>query len=148
MIFKAIIKELPEPGNNKFVVRIPPLEDNTTNEFTLPALLCNQPGEYAGYEVGDVVFIEFENNKLDVPIILGKLYINVENKGKGFHRISRLDVTDAISIPDNTSLGGYTVKDFFSLFQRVENTISNVIYYELASNDSVSFDKGESSENG
>lgn len=146
MIFKAIIKTIPESGSNRFSVRIPTLEDNTTNEFVLSALLCNQPGEYAGYEVGDVVFIEFEDNKLDVPIILGKLYTNVEPDGKGFHRISRLDVTDAISIPDNTSLGGYTVKDFFSLFQRVENTISNVIYYELASKDSVPFEKGESSE--
>ena len=78
MVFKAIIKSLPK-DNNKYLVRIPPLEDNTTKEMILPALLCNQPGEYGNYKVGDVVFVEFENNKLDVPVIIGRLYTGVVN---------------------------------------------------------------------
>ena len=82
MIFKAFIKELPK-NDNKYVVRVPALEDNTTREMVLSALLCNQPGEYAGYKVGDVVFVEFENNKLDVPIILGKLYTGIEKESAG-----------------------------------------------------------------
>jgi len=134
MVFKGIIKELPK-DNNRYLVRIPPLEDNTTAEFILPALLCNQPGEYGNYKVGDVVFIEFENNKLDTPVILGKLYTGVPEEGLGYFKIDRLEVTGNLVMPDNTKLGGYSAEDFFNLYQRAENTLEKldgaIFYKEL-----------------
>lgn len=74
MIIKAIIEELPEPGDNHYMIRIPFMEDHTKNKSIFSALLSHTPGIYDSYKVGDVVFISFENEKLDVPIILGKLY--------------------------------------------------------------------------
>lgn len=132
MVFKAIIKEVPKIGENRFLVRIPPLEDNTTKEFVLSALLCGQPGEYAGYEVGDVVFVEFEENKMDTPIILGKLYAKLDDSSRGYHKVKKLEVTDSINIPYNTNMGGYTVRDFFNLYQRVEMTLTNGMRFFIA----------------
>lgn len=128
MIFKAIIKALPQ-DDNKYLVRIPPLEDNTTTEFILPALLCNQPGEYANYKVDDVVFIEFENNKLNMPVIIGKLYKGIESDGLGYIKVDKLEVTGGVELPGGATIGGYSAEDFFNLYQRAENTLSNIIYY-------------------
>lgn len=134
MVFKAYIEGLPQ-NDNHFLVRIPKLEDNTTKEFVLSALLCNQPGEYANYKVGDVVFVEFEDNLLDVPVILGKLYTGVEDDSRGYFKIDRLEVANHFEMPDNSTLGGYSVKDFFGLYQRVENTLLNnvniLVYDEI-----------------
>ena len=132
MIFKAIVKELPK-DNNLYLVRIPPLEDNTTREMLLPALLCNQPGEYYNYKEGDVVFVEFENNKLDTPVIIGKLFTGAKEDSRGYFKIDRLEVTGKFEMPDDATLGGYSVKDFFGLYQRVENTLLdnvNTLQYE------------------
>ena len=139
MIFKAIIKELPK-NDNKYLVRIPPLEDNTTREMILPALLCNQPGEYSGYKVGDVVFVEFENNKLNVPIILGRLYTGVEEEHRGFFKVDRLEIADGVELNEGSTIGGYSVEDFFGLYQRAENTLSNLIYYDMFSEDIMDID--------
>ena len=128
MVFKAIVKALPK-DDNKYLVRIPPLEDNTTTEMVLPALLCNQPGEYSNYKIGDVVFIEFENNKLDTPVIIGKLYTGIDKNSTGFHKLEKLEVTGNIEIPDNATIGGYSAKDFFGFYQRAEYTLSNVISF-------------------
>lgn len=129
MIFRAFIKELPK-NDNRFLVRIPPLEDNTTKEFVVPALLCNQPGEYSNYMVGDVVFVEFENNKLDVPIIMGKLYTGIDKDSRGYFKIDKLEVTGGIELPDDAQIGGYSSKDFFGLYQRVENTMDRSLTYD------------------
>ena len=118
MIFKAIIKEVPEYNSNKFIIRIPTLEDNTNKEMLFEALLCNQPGEYDGYKVGDVVFASFEDNKLDTPVILGKLYTSVVDDTRGYHKLSNLIVEDSIVLPSNTKIGGYSTEDFFKLYQK------------------------------
>ncbi len=74
MIIKAIIEDLPEQDDNHYTIRIPFLEDHTKNQVNFKALLSHTPGIYDSYQIGDVVFISFENEKLDMPIILGKLY--------------------------------------------------------------------------
>ena len=74
MIIKSYIKALPNQGSNVYKVRVPFLEDNTNREMIFDALLCSPPGEYYGYKVGDCVYVEFEDDKLNIPVILGKLY--------------------------------------------------------------------------
>ena len=129
MILKGYIKKLPDQGDNIFKVRIPFLEDNTNSEMVFDALLCNQPGIYYGYKVGDCVFVSFENDKLDTPIILGKLFINVKDKDDGsatYHLVNELTVTDTINLPENTKIGNYSAADFFKLYQKINNVVSDL----------------------
>lgn len=119
MIFKAYIKELPQNDSNIFKVRVPFLEDNTKKEVLFDALLCNQPGEYSGYKIGDCVFVVFENDKLNTPVILGKLYTGITNDISSYHVVNNLNVTGTVKLPKNTALGDYSARDIFSILQQV-----------------------------
>lgn len=130
MILKAYIIELPKKDDNIFKVRIPFMEDNTTNEMVFKALLCNQPGDYKGYRVGDCVFVSFENDKLNTAIILGKLFIEEEEEVPTYRVINELKVTSKISLPNNTTIGGYSANDFFSMQQNLDKINSGAILSE------------------
>ena len=125
MILKAYITEIPKIGDNIYKVRIPFMEDNTTNEMVFDALLCRQPGTYYGYKVGDCVFVSFENDKLDVPIIFGKLFVDIDEDEPTFQIVNDLRVKDKIDMPDNTTLGGYSSTDIFMLTQKAVNDEEN-----------------------
>lgn len=131
MIMKAFIREIPAEGDNLFKVRIPFLEDNTRQEFIIEALLCNQPGEFNNYQVGDCVFVSFENNKMDLAIILGRLYTKVEDEVKSYHLVNELKVTSQAVLPENTKIGDYSPRDFFKLYQdKISNSAGE---YDLSS---------------
>lgn len=117
MIIKSYIKALPDYGSNVYKVRVPFLEDNTNREMVFDALLCSHPGEYYGYKVGDCVYVEFEDDKLNIPVILGKLYIGTENESTTYHVVNELNVTGHVTLPPNTQIGDYNAADFFTLFQ-------------------------------
>lgn len=126
MILKAYITEIPQKGDNRFKVRIPFMEDNTTNEMIFDALLCNQPGEYYGYNVGDCVFVSFENEKLNTAIIFGKLYID-EEETPNYHILNELNVTSKVTLPEDTKIGSYSANDIFKLYQSVDNLYSGAV---------------------
>jgi len=117
MIIKAFIKSLPTRGDNVFKVRVPFLEDNTDKEMIFDALLCSPPGEYNGYSVGDCVFISFENDKLDTPIILGKLFVDVDDNSSTYKVLNELKVLNKVDLPASFSIGGYSIGDFFQFAQ-------------------------------
>ena len=96
MIIKAIITKLPDYEDNHYMVRIPFFEDNTKTEAEFSALLSYTPGIYGNYNIGDVVFISFENEKFNVPIILGKLYVasDLEKDGVGYGNFNILKTGD------------------------------------------------------
>ena len=127
MILKAFITQLPDYGDNKFKVRVPFLEDNTTNEMVFDALLCNQPGEYNGYQIGDCVFVSFENEKLNTAIILGKLYIEDDMNVPNYHVVNELNVTTKVTLPEDTKIGGYSADDIFQIYQSINNINSGSV---------------------
>ena len=96
------------------------MEDNTNNRMIFNALLCNQPGCYEGYSVGDCVFVAFENNKMNTPIILGKLYVE-PIKVPNYNLVNNLVVTDSVTLPEDTKIGNYSTKDFDMLWNAVGN---------------------------
>lgn len=117
MILKAFIKELPKKDSNVYRVRVPFLEDNTNHEMVFDALLCNQPGEYYGYKVGDCVFVIFENDKMNTPVIMGKLYTYPQEDSTSYHVVNELNITGKVTLPNDTVIGGYSAQDFFKLSQ-------------------------------
>ena len=74
MITKAIIQSINAAGN-RCVVQMPIFQTAANpNPVTAEALINITPGLFNNLAVGDVVFIAFEENAIEKPIIIGKLF--------------------------------------------------------------------------
>ena len=80
---KAYITAKPEEGDNIFKVNIPLMADNVSEEALFDALLCSN-GNYNDYNVGDCVFVSFEDDKYNTAIILGKLFTDVPKNNTAY----------------------------------------------------------------
>lgn len=80
MITKAIIKSVNYASNTCNIV-IPLFEQaGIKNNTEFEATMVVPPGIHSGYRPEDVVFISFYDNSLSLPVVLGKLYINDNEK--------------------------------------------------------------------
>lgn len=73
MIQKGIVTEL-NLDRNKITVRVPIFENAGDPPALFECAICNEPGIINGYSVDDIVYVDFENNYLNYPILMGKLY--------------------------------------------------------------------------
>lgn len=94
MIQKAIIEEIIQ-GGYQARVRIPRYNKaassptaTDTGDLAI-ATICTFPGIHPSYQIGDIVFVGFENEEINQPVILGLLYR--ENMGN-----SMSDMVDVI----------------------------------------------------
>lgn len=84
MIVKGLIVNIPSykatinSGDlrNTCDVRIPSFEDVTgSGEVIIPdAQIVVQPGLFGNYQVNDVVWVAFEDEQYDTPVVIGKLF--------------------------------------------------------------------------
>lgn len=79
MIQKAIIEEIIQ-GGYQARVRIPRYNKaassptaTDTGDLAI-ATICTFPGIHPSYQIGDIVFVGFENEEINQPVILGLLY--------------------------------------------------------------------------
>ncbi len=117
ILTKAIIKELPKDGSNIYKCRIPMMEDNTRQEAIFDALLCAPPGIYGGYKVGDVVFVDFENDRYDTAVIHGKLYTGIDEKSSTYAILNNLKVTNKADLLGDSRLGDFSADNIFTMYQ-------------------------------
>ena len=108
MITKGILKTI-DYNENSCTVRLPLFETAASSgEVVLPAIFLTQPGSYNGYDEGDIVFVDFENNSLNNPVVIGKLYLGAAKEKstlrKGGLTVADLNVTSGASIPLDTKL--------------------------------------------
>lgn len=107
MITKAIVKSINRSGN-RCVVRMPLFETaSSTSPVEIEALVNITPGLFNNLFINDIVFVGFEENALEKPIILGKLYrgTNYENNTPGGAGIlDTLKVHTSAAIPASTTL--------------------------------------------
>ena len=105
MITKAIIQSINAAGN-RCIVRMPLFETAANpNPVTAEALVNVTPGMFNNLEVGDVVFISFEESAIEKPIILGKLFRGAEIEGNirgGGCVVDTLNVHSSAVIPAST----------------------------------------------
>ena len=133
MVTKAIIKE---KINNKFTVRIPLFESaGNNNEVVFTATLCYQPGNLEAYNVGDVVFVAFENSEISKPVIVGKLYLGEEKNPRGQIQTSSIEILAEAKLPANTSLGNVSAEDVYSAIRNDKITQDRLNQLEKKLND-------------
>ena len=119
MFTKALIVSVPEEGSNVYKVRIPLFEDTTGNEIIYDALCCHAPGIYGGLNPGDCVYIAFEDAKLNIPVIIGRLYVKEQDDyAKGL--FNNLEVLSKAKLPIDTTFGnGITAETLYNMFQNI-----------------------------
>lgn len=141
MILKGIISSYPNE-DNKIKIRIPryhrpvgasgytPLED-------LPdATVISMPGIKPQYIPGDIVYIDFENDDLSKPCIIGKLnYPNDTIDSVSNAIFGDVTVQSVTTLSSNTTIGQiqpkdlqYTVQGFINLSSNESGSMQNYYY--------------------
>lgn len=114
MLTKAIIKQLNELDNNKFLVYIPLLKlaTQSVEEATLEATLCSEDSISNSLRVGDVVFVDFEDNRYNKPVIQGKLFNKNNETNKQSQAYFRtLTVEEKTELKGDLYIDGINMKD-------------------------------------
>ena len=117
MFTKALIVKTPDEGDNVYKVRIPLFEDTTGTEIIYDALCCHAPGVYNGLNPGDCVYVSFEDAKLNIPVILGRLYIDEQDDySKGY--FNNLEISNSAHLPMSTIFGdGLSIQNLYDTVQ-------------------------------
>jgi len=152
MITKGIIKSI-DFTTNTCVVRMPLFENaGNTTEMVAEATFAIQPGIYNGYREGDVVELAFDNNELDSPVVIGKLFLGTaeENKDqRGTINCQDLTVTKTATLPLDTKLsygsedksiaqvqGGYSsFKTLGNVIEAIQETNKQITAQEIKNGD-------------
>ena len=102
MVTKAIITDI---SNNTCTVRIPLFDTVKSISDGVPGTtFATPPGFSNSYQVGDIVFIYFEDNEVNKPIVIGKLYLTNQTKCVGGIYCEDLQVSNSASLPINTKI--------------------------------------------
>ena len=150
MITKAIVVQIVPP--NKFKVRIPIFngfsgqQGAVPDEYLSDATLCTLPNSDNIINVGDIVYVAFEDNDAGRPVILGHLYTGTSKTNTIIDlNVRELNVTDkptngrysiaSANLPSNTRIGNLTYYDildavnFVKAFESSGFNISNGPWY-------------------
>jgi hypothetical protein len=128
MVTKA--KVLRTVSDNTYEVHIP-IYDNGSDIYKATATVSYTRGIKNPIVLGDIVFVTFENNKINKPVIVGKLFIG--DDGKGDLLGDSLEIKKAVRLPNNTIISSRLGEDIslrdYELVRRasldyLENAIS------------------------
>jgi hypothetical protein len=106
VVTKAVIKSI-DRTSNRCTVQMPLFESASSSSIVLAeALTSITPGLFNNLFVDDVVFVAFEENAIEKPIIIGKLYKGAafeNNTHGGAGILDSLRVNTAATIPASTN---------------------------------------------
>lgn len=106
MVTKGLVRSVNRAGN-RCVVRLPLFETASSSvPVEIEALLSITPGMFNNIFVNDVVFVAFEENALEKPIVIGKLYTSATNENNtpgGAGILDVLTVRTSGSVPAATT---------------------------------------------
>ena len=119
MITKAIVEEVVSPYQVK--VRIPLLNGISSSTISTPsdelniATICSLPNCLTNLQVGDVVFIGFEDNTHHKAVVLGCLLKEARTTSYADLELNDLIVHGKTTLPIETSIGNVTPDNIRSL---------------------------------
>ena len=119
MITKGIITEIVDKYYAK--VRLPLYEgisasnNYVRNENLSTATICVLPNCEPNFQVGDIVFVGFEDNDMGKPIILGMLYCETSKRSFASMTLNSLSVDVDTHLSDATYIGDVSPTDIQNL---------------------------------
>ena len=128
MVTKAIVENIID--NSHITVRIPVLDRIENSSTGTPlnscqtASVCSLPNIEYNFNIGDIVFVDFEDNNMDSPVILGYLYGVNNSKIDG--NVLSLLVDSCSKLSDNVSIGEVS-KDDIGCLHGIKTNIQNSI---------------------
>ena len=129
MITKGIIIDR-IVNSNKYLVDIPYFgEPGETTRTYFESTLNSIPGIYESYKKGDIVYISFEDHQMSKPVIIGKLYLGLQNNSVGHLIGDSLNVFNSVNLPKDTTIGGVHFNKIVDLLRKennIEDKLNNV----------------------
>lgn len=92
----------------------------------LDCTIACEPGNSCSYKVDDVVFVGFENNSVNKPVILGKLYLGKETGVSTCVSADSLEATNKATLPLNTTIGEVTGAELYALTHNSMSSANNM----------------------
>ena len=112
MITKAIVEEVISPYQVR--VRIPLLDGAASSTMSTPtnqlniATICSLPNCYINPQVGDIVFVGFEDNTYYKAVVLGHLSREAMTHTYTDAKLNSLIVNSFVELPEQTNIGNVT----------------------------------------
>ena len=125
MVCKAKIEEI--ISDYKVRVRVPTFHRGEESIGATPSLdtpvatICIPPSVYPSIRVGDTVWVDFEDDNVDKPVVMGILYSSGCFTTKSDIKCTSLEVKDSAILPENTSIGPITSQNISHLNGLNEN---------------------------
>ena len=128
MITKAIIKSTPALDGNKYTVYIPILRNanDSESDAIFEATLAYIPGIYYSFSVDDVVFVSFEDNLYNKPVILGKLFTEKDKNVKTQVEVKTLKVLEKVDLGGAFSDNTLQLDDTSGTVQGLLSTVADL----------------------
>lgn len=128
MITKAIIKSTPALDGNKYKVYIPILRNanDSESDAIFEATLAYIPGIYYSFNVDDVVFVSFEDNLYNKPVILGKLFTEKDKNVKTQLEVKTLKVLEKVDLGGAFSNNTLQLDDTSGTVQGLLSTVTDL----------------------
>ena len=125
MVCKAIIQEI--ISNYKVRVRVPTFHRGEESIGATPSLdtptatICIPPSIYPSLRKNDIVWVDFEDDNVDKPVVMGILYSSSCYNTKSDVKGTNLEVDSSATLPTNTSIGTITPENIEKLSGIAEN---------------------------
>ena len=138
MIQKAIIEQKIDKYSMK--VRIPVYNKIKSDPTATPldelytASIQTLPGCSPNYQEGDIVLVDFENDNISLPVIVGLLYRENMPKGSTDVTADSLTVNVNSNLSENTLIGSVTPESIKKLSDKYTNNVKSVVVEYSLSN--------------
>lgn len=156
MLLKGIVQQNPNnqfgvytTSDTKIYVIFPDfMSPGSSDAQVVECRICYSSGSINLYSAGDIVWVAFEKNQLNIPIIIGKLYYineygNSEELNNTFFQAQAIDIKNKAVLPKDTKIGDLSYEDLTKLIKDIQ-ALENSKQDNLISGQSIKTINGQS----